>query len=115
MSLILVVDDNDLIGRMLCGVIREAGHRCHCVGTKADALQLLAHGSHDLVVTDMLLPDGRGQEVVERAEQLGIGVITMSGHPDEIGHLRDAKPRHLEKPFRIEQFERMLRDTLAGP
>jgi type IV secretory pathway VirB2 component (pilin) len=110
---------NEFIRRIimvvLCRVIRESGHRCHCVGTKTDALQLLAPGSHALVIADVLLPDGRGHDVAERAEQLGIRAITMSGHPDEIQGFAGAARIHLVKPFGMQEFEQVLGDNVSPP
>jgi hypothetical protein len=48
--------------------------------TIGEALALLAPGSHQLVIADVLLPDGRGYAV---ASALGIMTILMSGHPDK--------------------------------
>jgi|SRR5579872_1444318 len=115
MARVLIVEDNELVRETLCRLIRESGHRCHCVGTKADALHLLAPGSHALVIADVLLPDGRGNDVAERAEQLGIRAITMSGHPDEIQGFAGATRIHLVKPFGMQEFEQVLGDNVSAP
>ena len=115
MARLLIVDDHELVRRTLCGIVRDAGHRCHCVGTKAEALQLLAHASHALVITDVMLPDGRGHDVAKRAEELGIKAILMSGHPAGIDPAGDPKSVRLAKPFALEEFERVIRENLPPP
>ena len=112
MARVLIVEDDELVRRVLCGVIRAAGHRCHCVGTKAEAIQLLAPGSHALAVADVMLPDGRGHDVAERAEELGIHAILMSGHPDEIQSFANGSAGYLTKPFGLDEFEKVLRDNV---
>lgn len=115
MAKLLIVEDHELVPETLCCVTREAGRDCDCVGSKADALQVLAPGSHALVVSDVILPDGRGHDVVECAEQLGIPAILMSAHPDEIQSFPLGSAVHLIKPFDIEEFEKVLKDNVPPP
>jgi len=115
MARVLIVEDDELVRRVLCGIVRAAGHRCHCVGTKAEAIQLLAPGSHALAIADVMLPDGRGHAVVERAVELGIHAILMSGHPDAIGSFANGNAGCLAKPFGLDEFEKVLRDNVHPP
>jgi hypothetical protein len=59
----------------------------------------------------VLLPDGRGYALAERASALGIKTILMSGHPDEIETL--GRVMYLAKPFRIEEFKRIIAEQLS--
>jgi len=115
MAQLLIVEDHELVRQTLRYMTQEAGRDCDCVGSKADALQLLAPGSHALVVSDVILPDGRGHDVVKCAEQFGIPAIIMSGHPDEIRNFPLGSAVHLIKPFGIEEFEQILRNNIPAP
>jgi DNA-binding NtrC family response regulator len=67
------------------------------------------------VIADEMLPDGRGHAAVERAEELGIRAILMSGHPDAIRPSSDGNVGWLAKPFGPDEFEQVLRDNLLPP
>lgn len=97
---------------MLCDVIQQAGHEADCVKTKAEALQLIAPGSHALVVANVMLPDGNGHDVAA-ANGAGIRTILMSGHADEIQAMIISNMVHLSKPFSLDDFERLLRENVS--
>ena len=115
MKRVLLVEDHDAVHRLLCELIAEAGHQADCVKTQHEALALLAPGSHRLVIADVLLPDGTGHTVAERAKELGIKAILMSGHPDEVHSLFISHVLHLAKPFRLDEFHRLIAEHIGGP
>ena len=57
---VLVVDDERAIQRALKATLEAAGYRVDVVGTCADALAQVALKPPDLVLLDLLLPDGTG-------------------------------------------------------
>jgi CheY-like chemotaxis protein len=115
MERVLLVEDHDEVHRLLCELIAEAGHQADCVKTQHEALALLAPGSHRLVIADVLLPDGTGHTVAERAKELGIKAILMSGHPDEVHSLFISHVLHLAKPFSLDEFHRLIAEHIGGP
>ena len=60
---VLVVDDERAIQRALKATLEAAGYHVDVVGTCADALAQVALKPPDLVLLDLLLPDGTGDEV----------------------------------------------------
>ena len=112
MARILLVEDHDQVNRLLCDVIRHAGHKANCVKTKAEALAALTASRYELVIADLRLPDGSGYEVVQAATELGAKSIIMSGHPDELQALRIKRVAHLAKPFSIDEFEKTISQHL---
>lgn len=83
------------------------------VKSKQEALALLAPGSHSLAICNVLLPDGRGTDVVDKANQLGIRAILITGHPREIQALTVRRIAHLTKPFSLEQLENAIEASLS--
>jgi CheY-like chemotaxis protein len=81
MGRVLLVEDHDGVHRVLCNLIEETGHEAECVKTKREALARLAPASHHLVIADVRLPDGLGHAVAERAAELGIKTVLMTGTP----------------------------------
>ncbi len=102
-----------MLHRLLCDVIRDAGHEADCVKTKGEAEALLAPDSYALVIANVILPDGKGHDVAALADQLGINTVLMSGHPDEIQAMIFSNIVHLAKPFSIPEFEQLLRQRLS--
>ncbi|MBV8167961.1 MAG: hypothetical protein JO021_14290 [Alphaproteobacteria bacterium] len=99
--------------RFLCDAIHHAGHEAECVGTKAEAEAALAPASHDLVLSNVLLPDGSGHDVAAKATELGIRTVLLTGHPDEALALEIAEVTHLRKPFRLTELTGMI-ERLVG-
>jgi CheY-like chemotaxis protein len=110
---VIVADDVpgilDLVGRWL----EEAGHTVRCVSTGLEASQLLKSHHFDLVITDILMPDGDGLELILELKhaQPAIRILAISGggrHMQAMDCLKMAKNlgahAMLMKPFSREQL-----------
>jgi signal transduction histidine kinase len=81
---VLVVEDEPGVRSAVAGTLRAAGYQ---VLEAADAAQALAQagaaGRLDLLITDVVMPWMRGEEVARLVAQRhpGVPVIFMSGHP----------------------------------
>jgi len=79
---ILVVDDEEMI-RNLCSHILEAeGYAVTAVSHGAAALEELAKGAADLMVTDIRMPGMDGLELFERVKKANPDIVTVviTGH-----------------------------------
>jgi DNA-binding NtrC family response regulator len=79
---ILVVDDWPEICDMIHLALSGAGHWVECAGNGRDAVRLLRSSrTFDVLVTDILMPDGDGLELIPQA--LGANpatrIVAMSG------------------------------------
>jgi CheY-like chemotaxis protein len=115
MGRVLLVEDHDGVHGVLCSLIEETGHEAECVTTKQEALARLTPASHHLVIADVRLPDGLGHAVAERAAELGIKAVLMTGHPDELHSLSVSEIMHLAKPFSISDLYRVIGGHLGSP
>ncbi|MEP6687997.1 MAG: PAS domain S-box protein, partial [Gemmatimonadales bacterium] len=73
----------------------------------------------DLVITDLVMPEMGGRELVERlhARQPGLKVLFMSGYSERAvasGGVMPAGTGFVEKPFTVEQLTRRTREILDG-
>ena len=114
MARVLLIEDQDIVNRMLCDALRHQGHQADCVKTKAEAERALASTSYTLIIANVVLPDGSGRDVARIAEDKGAKTLLMTGHPDEAQALEIQKITHLRKPFGIADFEKMVRDRLGA-
>lgn len=89
MADVLVVDDDELAGRVAVLLLQEQGHRAVARRTGRDALSFLAGGARPkLVLLDMLMPDMSGLELLrairddERLRDLPVVMYTAISDPD---------------------------------
>ncbi|MCC7072486.1 MAG: response regulator [Deltaproteobacteria bacterium] len=98
---VLVVDDDELVRRLIQRVLEADGHIVRVASSGTDALQALeAHRDTTVLVTDVSMPGMSGPQLVQNARALApqIRVLYVSAMPD-----RDHAVRHgdavLAKPF----------------
>ncbi|MFO0929851.1 MAG: PAS domain-containing protein [Gemmataceae bacterium] len=84
LRLFLIEDDED-VAQLIRKRLERAGHRVVGCRTGADALILLAQTTFDLVILDHLLPDMRGDELLDRLNRDGVAVsvLIITGYGDE--------------------------------
>ena len=114
MAHILIVEDNSLVGTLLCEAIVLAGHSADCVTTKSDAERLLGTRAHALAVVDIHLPDGSGLDFAVRAESLGIESILTTADHEKAAEMAEAGIGVLVKPFGMAEFERLIAAKLLS-
>ena len=66
-GLILVVDDEQQIGRILKKALERAGHEVVFTEQPEQGLQLLKDRPFDIVITDLNMPEMNGLEFLTRA------------------------------------------------
>ncbi len=80
---VVVIDDDELIGKYLAEVLTIEGYECKCFRESLTALAYLANADvpPDLVMTDLRMPGIDGLEVLRRVRALSpkIPVILISG------------------------------------
>ncbi len=104
---ILVVEDDNGVRRFASRVLEAAGYRVLVAPDGNAAVEASAHGTVQLLLTDVVMPGMSGRDVALKlsSAQPGIRVLYMSGHTDK-GIVRDGvlEPdiEFLAKPFTAE-------------
>lgn len=106
---ILVVDDDPGITSLLTELLEDEGHRVHGVLTASDALSAVQQEVFDLMITDLVLPDLRGNELLQRVKSarpnLPVILITAFGSMDlALQVLREGASDFIAKPFTPDQL-----------
>ncbi len=122
MAKVLVVEDDAIARRIIQGAVESLGHTGIQASTGARAMNALQDNEDvRLVVTDLMLPELTGQELVrmvrgnQRWKDLPIimvsGVVPLS---EIVGILEMGASRFLPKPIDIAELKRYIAHHLRG-
>lgn len=111
---ILLVEDEDRIAAFMASGLSAEGHTVDRASTAAEALGLAIAHEYDLVLLDLLLPDGDGRDVLRmlRARDGDTPVIVVSalGEVDDKVDLLDlGADDYLVKPFEFAELAARVR------
>jgi CheY-like chemotaxis protein len=121
MTRVLVIDDDDLLRRALCGALAEAGYEVIDAANGVAGLRLYHERGIDLVLVDIFMPEMDGLQVLRalRTEVPRPKLIAMSGGGragrEDILKIAAAlgADRTLTKPFAAHDLLEAMRDLLA--
>jgi two-component system, cell cycle sensor histidine kinase and response regulator CckA len=120
--LILIVEDEEHVGKIAALFLAEAGFQVRYVRTVHEALRFwdLLKNDIDLVLTDWVMPDLFGDQLVARflEDKPGLKVLFMSGNPIaslETQFKLEEGVNFLQKPFIFESLVPVVRKALGLP
>lgn len=116
MRLLLIEDTPDL-GRSLRDRLALDGHGVDWAETLAAAEDCLAAAPYDLILLDIMLPDGDGRAFLARQRRRGLDtpVIVMTARSaiaDRIDTLDTGADDYITKPFDLAELEARIRAVL---
>lgn len=118
MGKILVVEDTELVRRVIQTYLDRLGYRADFAADDQEAVELFWHGDYDLVLMDCQLPSRDGVEVfrcLRRRGGRGVPVIALSASTSEAKRCIEAgMDDFLIKPFTCEQLAEILARWLPG-
>jgi len=116
---ILIADDEYLIRWSLCQALSQQGYEVISVEDGKKAIEAAKAQHFDLVITDLLMPDSDGWEVLEmiRGTQSPPRVIIITAHGNE-EICRMAKEKgawaYVEKPYIIDKIKEILEEAFKN-
>lgn len=114
---ILLVEDETDLREVLAAALAREGHEVMVSGDAEEALGLIRKGKIDLLLSDVVLGDLNGVELLREARRTDplLPVVLMSGY----GTIRTAVEAmklgacdYLPKPFELEELKRVVRQAL---
>lgn len=119
---ILLVEDEDIIREMLKRVLERLGYTVLVAQHGGEALRIAENheGPIDLIVTDVVMPQMSGHELVQRLVpyRSEMSVLYMSGYDDEMvadQGLANSEEWFLQKPFGPKAVGKKIREILDKP
>ncbi len=118
METILVVDDEQGMRELLTVLLEHQGYRVITASDGEQALELIAHQSPDLVISDVRMPkmDGIGllTGIRKTDPQLPVIMVTAYASMDStIQAMRLGAHDYVTKPFRIDEIRLVVEKALA--
>jgi len=116
---ILVIDDEEILHVSLRRTLGRQGHHVDAVLSGPEGLLLLQGNDYDLVITDLMMPDMDGIELLEcmKAENITVPVLMITGYPSirtAVKALRLGAVDYLAKPFTRQELLAPVNRTLRG-
>ncbi|TNH38963.1 sigma-54-dependent transcriptional regulator [Paracoccus haeundaensis] len=101
---VLIADDDRTIRTVLTQALTRAGCRVHATGSLAQLLKWVEEGRGDLVITDVMMPDGNGIDRIPaiREARPDLPVIVISAQNTIVTAIRATEAEafeYLPKPF----------------
>lgn len=107
---IIIVDNNEVLLNMLRQGLSKEGYRCETTTNSQTALEYIANGDFDILITDIVMPGLDGFELTERAKKVkpGITVIIMTGFIDDFSYdkaMEAGASDFIKKPFTLSEMK----------
>lgn len=104
---ILVVDDEKSIREILSRTLAASGFTVKSVSSGPDALEMIHQEHFDLMITDLLMPEMPGNELIEKAREIlpDLIVIVITAHATvetAVKALQQGAYDYITKPFKPE-------------
>src|SRR6202046_3534423 len=114
---LLVVDDEATILELLSGSLRLAGFEVVTAASGAEAVQAAASSRPDLVLLDVMMPDGDGFEALRRIRSQGseVPVIFLTARDEVADRVRGfdvGGDDYVTKPFSLDELLGRIRAVL---
>jgi two-component system response regulator HydG len=117
---VLIADDNVSHAEALADGLEMDGYRCRIVHSGSEAVALLSEATFEAVITDLVMPDVSGIDVLKEARRLqpDASVLLVTGHESlktAVDALRHGAADYLTKPVDLVELRaRLARAVESG-
>jgi two-component system nitrogen regulation response regulator GlnG len=119
-STILVADDDRAIRMVLNQALIRLGHDVRMTGNAATLWRWVADGEGDLIITDVIMPDENGLDLIPRIKKLRpeLRIIVMSAQNTLLTAVKATERgafEYLPKPFDLRELVSVVERALTAP
>ncbi|HEX5321536.1 MAG TPA: nitrogen regulation protein NR(I) [Stellaceae bacterium] len=117
---ILVADDDRAIRMVLSQALARLGHDVRMTGNAATLWGWVADGEGDLVITDVIMPDENGLDLIPRIKKVRpeLRIIVMSAQNTLLTAVKATERgafEYLPKPFDLRELINVVERALSAP
>src|SRR5579871_6027390 len=114
---VLVADDEPNIRRVLEALVSKEGHAVLTAGNGKRAIDLASTNEIDLLITDLIMPDMTGVELLRAIKQLhpNCAAIVITGYgtiKTAVEAMRLGAFNYITKPFEVDEVKVLVRQAL---
>jgi CheY-like chemotaxis protein len=109
---VLVIDDDTLVRRTMCAALKKLGYITTEAATGREGVAEYKKARHDIVITDVMMPDKNGLQTIRIVAMSGGGTNTDGSYLElarDVGALAT-----LAKPFTPDDIAQVLAQLDAG-
>jgi len=117
---ILIADDDRAIRTVLTQALGRAGYEVRTTGTAATLWNWVSDGAGDLVITDVVMPDENGLDLIPRIKKIrpDLRIVVMSAQNTLLTAVKATERgafEYLPKPFDLTELVNVVRRALSAP
>lgn len=117
---VLVADDDRSIRTVLSQALGRCGYQVRCTGNAATLWRWVEDGEGDLVITDVVMPDENGLDLIPRIRRIrpDLRVVVMSAHSTLMTAVQATQRgafEYLPKPFDLDELLAVVGRALTAP
>ena len=117
---VLVADDDRSIRTVLTQALGRSGYQVRSTGNAATLWRWVEEGEGDLVITDVVMPDENGLDLIPRIKRIrpDLRVVVMSAQSTLMTAVKAAQRgafEYLPKPFDLQELLSVVGRALAQP
>src|SRR5579863_3734623 len=117
---VLIADDDRSIRTVLTQALGRAGYQVRSTGNAATLWRWVADGEGDLVITDVIMPDENGLDLIPRIKRIrpDLRVIVMSAQSTLLTAVKATERgafEYLPKPFDLRELVSVVERALSAP
>jgi two-component system nitrogen regulation response regulator GlnG len=117
---VLIADDDRSIRTVLTQALGRSGYQVRSTSNAATLWRWVEEGEGDLVITDVVMPDENGLDLIPRIRRIRpeLRVIVMSAQSTLMTAVKAAQRgafEYLPKPFDLQELLNVVGRALAGP
>jgi two-component system nitrogen regulation response regulator GlnG len=117
---ILIADDDRSIRTVLTQALGRSGYQVRCTGNAATLWRWVEDGEGDLVITDVVMPDENGLDLIPRIKRVrpDLRVVVMSAQSTLMTAVKAAQRgafEYLPKPFDLKELLSVVARALEAP
>jgi len=109
---VLAIEDDDVSLQLIKHIVQKLGHTCHGTNLGEDGWKQMCSGKYDIIITDYMLPDISGLQLIERAREsetqrlnyiIMLTILTDDAHVEEV--MKAGADDFIPKPIRPKWIE----------
>jgi len=117
---VLIADDDRSIRTVLTQALGRSGYQVRCTSNAATLWRWVEDGEGDLVITDVVMPDENGLDLIPRIKRVrpDLRVVVMSAQSTLMTAVKAAQRgafEYLPKPFDLQELLAVVARALAAP